>query len=80
MGAIKKAVKKVAKGVGGVVKGVLGGGQEIKMPEVKTPAQQLERQTEVAPEDIMTGTEDDGSVAKGKRQLLRPVTNSLGGL
>ena len=76
MGVIKKTIKKV----GGLVGGLLGGGQAVNIPEVKTPAQQLERQAEVAPEDITMGTDDETSTAKGKRALLRPTSSSLGGL
>lgn len=85
MGAIKKVVKKVGKAVGGVVKGAAGmlglGGQDAQMPEIKTPAQQLERQSEVAAEDITMGTDDETSQTKGKRALLRPTSSSsLGGI
>lgn len=71
-------LKKIVKGVGSV----LGlGGQTPKMPEIKTPAQQLERQSEVGAEDITMGADDETSTTKGKRALLRPTTStSLGGV
>lgn len=83
MGSIKKVVKKVGGAVSGVVKGVgnvLGLGQDAQMPEIKTPAQQLTRQTEVGAEDITLGTDDETGTTKGKRGLLRPTSSSLGGL
>lgn len=48
--------------------------------ETKTPALQSERESETNPEDISLGTEDDGTGAKGKRGLVRPVASSLGGV
>lgn len=86
MGAIKKVAKKATGAVSGVVKGVTGmlglGGQDINMPEIKTPAQQLARESEVGAEDIQSGVDDEsGIAAKGKRALLRPAsTSSLGGM
>lgn len=75
-------VKKVVKGVGGLVGGILGGGQKAPKLETKVPAQQLERQTEVGAEDIQIGSDDldTTQAAKGKRGLVRPVASSLGGV
>lgn len=51
-----------------------------KVPEVKTPAQQLERKQEVGADDVQLGSSDESTAAKGKRSLVRPVATSLGGL
>lgn len=80
MGLFKKVVKNTTGALGSVA-GMVGLGQKAQMPTIKTPAQQLERQAEVGTEDITLGTDDDTSVAKGKRALLRPTANtSLGGI
>lgn len=80
MGAIKKVVKKVTGAVGNVVGGLLGTKQQ-PMPEIKTPAQQLERQAETTADNISLGTDDETAQAKGKRALLRPTSSSsLGGI
>lgn len=80
MGAIKKVVKKVTSTVGNVVGGLLGT-KPPSVPEVKTPAQQLERQAETGADDITLGTDDETNQTKGKRALLRPTSSSsLGGL
>ena len=77
MGSLKKVFKKT---VNVASLGLLGG-EEVKAPEVKTPAQQLTRQEEVGADEITMGTDDETSTAKGKRALLRPSTgSSLGGI
>ena len=66
MSIIKKAFK------------AIGLAQEAPKLETKVPAQQLERQQEVAPEEIKLGSEEEaGSGVKGKRGLVRPVASSL---
>lgn len=80
MGSIKKVVKKAVGTVGGIVGGLLGTKQP-DMPEVKTPAQQLDRQAETTGDNISLGTDDETVQAKGKRALLRPTSSSsLGGI
>ncbi|MGL5456728.1 MAG: hypothetical protein ACRDB3_17805 [Citrobacter telavivensis] len=75
MGSIKKVLKKAVDPLGIFAK------QEIKAPEVKTPAQQLERQAETTADNISLGTDDETTQAKGKRALLRPTSSSsLGGI
>ncbi|AIM51255.1 hypothetical protein phD2B_0029 [Lelliottia phage phD2B] len=76
MGSLKKVLKKAADPLG------LFTSPDIKVPEMKTPAQQLTRQEEVGADDITMGTDDETSTAaKGKRALLRPSTgSSLGGI
>lgn len=78
-------VKKVTNAVGGVVGSVLGGkpaaAPSVVIPEVQTPAQQLERQSEVGADEIQIGADGGAdSTGKGKRGLVRPVASSLGGV
>jgi hypothetical protein len=75
MGSFKKVFKKALDPVG------LFSSPDIKAPEIKTPAQQLERQAETSADDITLGADDELNTAKGKRALLRPTSSSsLGGL
>ncbi|MGL6086632.1 MAG: hypothetical protein ACRC29_12035 [Enterobacterales bacterium] len=75
MGSFKKILKKAADPLG------LFTAEKAKAPEVKTPAQQLTRESEVAAEDITMGADDETSTTKGKRALLRPTSSSsLGGI
>lgn len=75
MGGFKKIFKKAADPL------KLFTADKVDVPKVKTPAQQLERQDEVSPDDITMGADDDTSTAKGKRALLRPSSgSSLGGV
>lgn len=74
MGGFKKIFKKVADPL------KLFTADKVDVPKVKTPAQQLERQDEVSPDDITMGADDD-TATKGKRALLRPAAgSSLGGV
>ena len=73
MSIVKKAFSTVS--------GALGLSPQVNIPENKVPAQQLTRTPETGVEDVTIGTEDTSNVAKGKRQLLRPVSsNGLGGV
>lgn len=75
MSSIKKVLKKAVDPLG------VFASPAVKAPEIKTPAQQLERQAETGVDDITLGTDDELGQAKGKRALLRPTSgSSLGGL
>ena len=52
-----------------------------KVPDAVIPAVKPERQVDIAPEDVVLGSEEeDTSIATGKRQLTRPRTASTTGL